>query len=307
LGTFLNRDDPPDCFAMVCDGAGQPSRVVDVGNVPAAPSQCQFSACDGSGKVLTTNQSPGATCSEMGGTLCDGAGNCVACLTNADCAEPQNCVAGTCVSKGDCMDGLRDGDETDIDCGGTCPPCSATRDCLTDSDCVSKACDTLAPHRCLFDHCKDHHQDQSETDVDCGGPCSPCDTFGKCVTDADCKSAYCDPLRDMRCLDATCLDGVKNNGETDLDCGGGNCDGCALGKKCKNTWDCASKACDGVTLTCISDHCLDSRFDGDETDTDCGGPTCAARCGLGVRCVASSDCAPTLVCQAGNPHICVTP
>jgi len=40
-----------------------------------------------------------------------------------------------------------------------------------------------------------------------------------------------------------------------------------------------------------TDHCTDGASDGDETDQDCGGPTCAARCTLGQACTTGTDCA----------------
>ncbi len=39
-----------------------------------------------------------------------------------------------------------------------------------------------------------------------------------------------------------------------------------------------------------TDHCTDGVTDGDETDVDCGGPSCIARCALGKACIVGSDC-----------------
>src|SRR5579871_3669701 len=39
-----------------------------------------------------------------------------------------------------CTDGLRDGDETDVDCGGSCPKCALGRHCSIASDCASGHC-----------------------------------------------------------------------------------------------------------------------------------------------------------------------
>ena len=306
-GTFLGRDDPPDCYASVCNGNGQPRQVVDVGNVPRSSLACAFYACSASGEIVSTNLPAGSACSSNGGTRCDGAGRCVVCLGDSDCGGKGICKAGACLVGGACSDGVFNGDETDVDCGGSCSPCAVSRDCLADSDCSSQACDDLPPRRCLASHCNDHHRDGDETDVDCGGSCQGCGTFSQCVLNSDCSSGYCDPLRGNRCLGSTCLDGVQAYPESDVDCGGGQCDGCALGKRCEATWDCASNACDLLTLVCIQDHCLDHRFDGDETDTDCGGPNSCARCTLGQKCLATSDCGASFVCQTGNPHLCVPP
>ncbi len=40
-----------------------------------------------------------------------------------------------------CTDGLKNQDETDVDCGGlNCGACEDTQNCLTDTDCSSKLC-----------------------------------------------------------------------------------------------------------------------------------------------------------------------
>jgi len=39
-----------------------------------------------------------------------------------------------------CTNGLKDNDETEIDCGGSCPSCSYGKSCLIDSDCESNYC-----------------------------------------------------------------------------------------------------------------------------------------------------------------------
>ncbi len=63
------------------------------------------------------------------------------------------CINAT--SGSSCTDGIKNGQETGVDCGGpTCPPCAAT--------------------------CTDGIQNGQETGVDCGGPsCPPCPTNGE--------------------------------------------------------------------------------------------------------------------------------
>ena len=41
----------------------------------------------------------------------------------------------------------------------------------------------------------------------------------------------------------TCADAIKNGTETDVDCGGGLCPGCAAGKACLAASDCLSAVC----------------------------------------------------------------
>jgi hypothetical protein len=48
------------------------------------------------------------------------------------------------------------------------------------------------------------------------------------------------------CADsATCHDTLKNQDEADIDCGGGFCPPCGIGKACNSDADCASLACEG--------------------------------------------------------------
>jgi hypothetical protein len=90
----------------------------------------------------------------------------------------------------------------------------------------------------------------------------------------------------------TCSDGRVDGAETDVDCGGGTCAACDPGKTCKaNNTDCGSSACDfgPVPHKCVTDQCVDHHKDGNETDVDCGGGTCAL-CALGKICSQASDC-----------------
>ncbi len=41
-----------------------------------------------------------------------------------------------------CNNGIKDIDETDVDCGGVCPPCPDGKRCITDDDCIGK-CDPI--------------------------------------------------------------------------------------------------------------------------------------------------------------------
>jgi hypothetical protein len=226
----------------------------------------------------------------------------VACLTKTDCELGDSCSNHQCVPDS-CQDGFKDKLETDIDCGGPCAPCAVLKDCSVNADCASKACDAVAPHRCLADHCQDHNRSVDETDIDCGGSCKKCET-GFCNVDADCVSNVCMKERGSICLDPRCVDGVQQANEPDLDCGGGICRGCADGQKCEASWDCASRACNAETRLCQADHCTDHAWDGDEVDLDCGGGDCA-RCPLGKRCEQTSDCQAGLKCNPGFPHVCL--
>jgi hypothetical protein len=70
--------------------------------------------------------------------------------------------------------------------------------------------------------CTDGIQNQSETGIDCGGPCAACSTAATCSdgiqnqgeTGIDCGGPC------PACGVPSCTDGIKNQNETDIDCGG---------------------------------------------------------------------------------------
>ena len=92
---------------------------------------------------------------------------------------------------------------------------------------------------------------------------------------------------------ANCVDGIQNQGETDVDCGGMNmCPRCADGKTCTNGGDCQNSSCSGNI--CQAPSCTDGVRNDGETDTDCGGTNACPRCGIHQFCALGSDC------QSGN-------
>ncbi|HEU4615819.1 MAG TPA: hypothetical protein VFS15_27170 [Kofleriaceae bacterium] len=101
------------------------------------------------------------------------------------------CAEGRCssaVPENGCRDRLRDGDETDVDCGGSCQACAGGKQCTIAADCQSQACDAGT---CRAASCSDGVRDGYESDIDCGGSCGPCMTGRACAVDADCASNNC--------------------------------------------------------------------------------------------------------------------
>jgi hypothetical protein len=97
-------------------------------------------------------------------------------------------------------------------------------------------------------------------------------------------------------LPNSCSDGVKDNSETDVDCGGGVCPGCATGKVCMLGADCASGICNAMKMSCVASTCDDGIKDGSETDVDCGG-SCPTKCRASQSCAVDADCAPPSTCD----------
>ncbi|MGZ3405619.1 MAG: hypothetical protein ACXVAN_04180, partial [Polyangia bacterium] len=237
-----------------------------------------------------------------------GGGSCAPCSTGHHCAAPTDCTSmlcntftGLCVGTR-CDDGSKDANETDVDCGGgACVACADGKACKSGMDCMSNICNATS-HTCAGTLCADGVKDGQESDVDCGGAMCPHCLGGKsCDGNSDCLSGQCSTVTHT-CAASACENGVKDPGETDIDCGGTSCSGCALTKACLGGSDCLSHFCNAVSLTCVGSQCLDGVKNGTETDVDCGGPTCGNNCKVGAACKAASDCASG---TCGANHTCV--
>ena len=152
--------------------------------------------------------------------------------------------------------------------------------------------------------CSNNMKDGSETDIDCGGPCDQCLPGKTCNENIDCISEYCD--ENGICAAATCDDGVKQgvNGETDIDCGGSNCEDCEDGKTCNENSDCASEFC-SFGICKEANSCEDGRLSGSESDVDCGG-ACPTTCPQGKHCGVEDDCVGGLSCIKSVCKLCTS-
>jgi hypothetical protein len=257
---------PPDRTCAVSRCRAGRCEVVDVpagAMVPNVPADCHASLCDGSGHATS------AVVDRTNVPRSDGPCSVAACNVSGD-RETAALPAGTA-----CRAGPR---TAMCDGAGSCVECNHTTDCAP-----GLFCD--AHHFCGSAAC---------TDLECGGACAPCGQGKRCLVDSDCRSFACDAAT-TTCIASQCLDHRQDGDETDADCGGGTCAGCALGQSCLLDEDCKSRACDVLTLKCVSNQCADHRLDGPETDIDCGGPVCGS-------CAVSQKCGSSLDCQSG--HIC---
>ena len=262
--------------------------------------------------VTTPDQSAAASCTDnmKNGAETDtdcGGGTCPKCGENQGCAIAGDCSSGVCnsgTSKCDppnCTDGIKNGPESDVDCGGPCPSkCASGKGCGQHGDCTSDYCSSsnvcgTEPTHCTTGGVKDG----DETDVDCGGSCkAKCADTKACAKGDDCQSKVCTSLV---CAAPTCTDLAKNGTETDVDCGGSTCTTkCANGKFCATHTDCTSTYCNmGMMCDTEPAHCTTGGVkDGDESDVDCGG-SCKTKCAAGKDCNTSNDCTSS-TCTSGK-------
>ena len=158
--------------------------------------------------------------------------------------------------------------------------------------CLASGCsvpnfDYQSPATEALNACRDHELSAGESDVDCGGNCpTACASGAICSGDTDCTSAFCSA---GTCTDQTCSDALKNQDETDIDCGGDTgCARCAPGKACVSNDDCNKGIC--LSSVCTEQTCTDGIKNQSESDVDCGGTTGCARCEPGKACASNDDC-----------------
>jgi hypothetical protein len=227
--------------------------------------------CNGNADCYT-NSCVSGSCTFCTTAASNCGGPCPACPDNYACTAPTDCVSGHCgvpvgapgcssqtaiCQPSHCFNGVKDSNEIDVDCGpyGGCDACGPGLACATGCGCASNHCVAGA---CQPATCSDSIQNQGETSTDCGGPnCPPCQNYYGCLVNSDCSSghclasnSYCYANRSL-CVPATCSDGIKDNGEMGIDCGGACRNSCATGESCTGQCDCFTGQCSGNPGTCL--------------------------------------------------------
>lgn len=213
-GACVECNTPAQCAGGTCmqhicvpascgDGAKNGSETdIDCGGGVCAP--CIDGLGCGAGADCLSAVCLGGLCQAP--TCSDGAKN--GSESDADCGGscPLDCVTGeTCTSGADCQslvcggnpltcqapscsDTVKNGAETDVDCGAACLKCATGKACSTGTDCVGGTC---TGGICAAT-CSDGVTNNLETDIDCGGgTCADCALNKLCLSDSDCLSAVC--------------------------------------------------------------------------------------------------------------------
>jgi hypothetical protein len=270
--------------AAGCSGASPSSTAAAECTSAAAcddGNPCTADACTG-GRCAHLPEAQDTLCSANGGQVCDGGGSCVACNRDAQCAGTSpatECQHPACTAGHACAPALVDaGTVTSTQVAGDChraecDGAGATRSVVDDADVP------VDGSECTLDLCTAGVA--SNPPRTAGTPCGAggafqCNAAGHCgcLGDGDCTAPAtcggggtpgicgCTPLT---CAGAgatcgapsngcggtlSCDDGVKDGGETAVDCGGdaATCaTRCAQGKACLAGSDCTTGSCvDGV-------------------------------------------------------------
>jgi hypothetical protein len=207
-----------DCKERHCDGKGGETQVVREDDIPMGT--CRVGACT-NGAPQVFMDPVGTPCTEDGGKSCDGSGHCVTCTDNQDCGSLLYCDEATyeCFS---CYNGIKDGDETDIDCGGNhCPACTQGKVCKALGDCAGIpcvdgfCCETQCDTVCFAcdlpgsaGKCEPIPEDGEDTSFGDGQDCLHAENF-TCTGLGTCKkmpAAAC--FNDTECASVNCMNGV---------------------------------------------------------------------------------------------------
>lgn len=108
-------------------------------------TKMKWYACQEQGRGFYINSNWWA-CTAAGWVNKGPGGSCSDGVKNAD-ETGVDCGGGHCPACSSCNDGIKNGNETGVDCGGSCPACAS---------------------------CNDSIKNGNETGVDCGGSCLPC-------------------------------------------------------------------------------------------------------------------------------------
>lgn len=125
---------------------------------------------------------------------CPRCSNTQICKVNSDCIS-ETCINNKCAGPS-CSDLLKNGNESDVDCGSVCSSkCELGKICRKNEDCSSNLC--FSGVCTLPTHCTNKKVDAGETDVDCGDSCPlRCDVGKSCKTAVDCKPGlFCSSTR----------------------------------------------------------------------------------------------------------------
>jgi hypothetical protein len=212
-------------------------------------------------KCASADAPQGSACTDMGGAVCDGNGNCVACEAPTDCpAQATLCLANTCNNNMcgtmEAPQGTACTDNNGKVCNnaGVCIGCNSSSDCTGGDVCMGGACVSAT--------CNDGSStDDMKTDVDCGGPNCPACGIGKmCLVARDCTTGVCTGDMCVTCgQDSDCASGnfcdPTNNGgtctpaqATGASCSNGDGTQCSTGF-CADGY-CCDMACTGTCEAC---------------------------------------------------------
>lgn len=225
-------------------------------------------ADSGAGATSAGGQSTGTVSSKGGGTSVGGAAavrggaSSVGASTGGGASTARGGSTGITVTTRapSCTDLIKNGDESDVDCGGTCPvACAFGKKCAADTDCA----DGVPCATGLCTTCTNSVLDGNETDVDCGGSCPKCAEGKTCKVTADCSTYNCEAATGACGVAKSCVAVIRPECDCSLNVVNA---GDAVG--CQKVLDCYLANECGPTDTCAATN--DSVCGGNKLGVDLG-------------------------------------
>lgn len=204
------------------------------------------------------------------------------------CEDREDCEHGESCHEGACIDELCDGIECFED--QTCYRGVCYDSCTEQTDCDDE-------HRCADAHCAPvdcEGLDCQDEEICYRGVC-----YAACQETDDCKGDG-EICQENACIDPSCNDGLQSGEQTDVDCGGPNCDPCQAGENCQEGDDCISGMCDEDEGVCQAEQDLNA-CDGVEPLDAEPGEACGPCLLDEYQCDGSDD----VVCDGETP--CLAP
>ncbi len=209
----------------------------------------------------------------------DGTLKCTNCkLDTNDCQKSSTC-GNNRLDTGESCDGSNFGNITDISC-------SNYKNTFYSGTLICKNC------RIITDNCNSNATIAPTITCRDRGICKINEL---CNDNSDCESRFC---YQNKCAAPTCSDNIKNQDESDIDCGGPCNEKCNNDKSCRLNSDCMSGFCYSGRCS-DTEICYDGVLSAGEADTDCGGP-CPVKCSEGRSCIFDDDCAESLQCVSSQ-------
>lgn len=207
-----------------------------------------------------------------------------------------------------CRDSVKNGTESDVDCGRDCTKCELGKLCSSALDCASANCEAGACR--VAPTCHDGAKNGAETDSDCGGTCEPCAVDQLCRVSGDCLTRNCTY---GRCKEPSCTDGVQDGNESDVDCGAACPKKCTVGLRCAVVADCMTQSCISGVCQAGVDAGIAAGLDGGDTNgpdatvvPPDAGPYDAGPYDAGPTCTSQVECGDPIenkvvnICQGGH-------
>ncbi len=208
-------------------------------------AQCTNSTQDAA-NASTTPPIAAETDVDCGGTVCKTCGLGKMCQTGADCANGF-CNASTkvCVAN-QCLDGIKNGSESDVDCGGSCTTkCATGKMCSGPTDCAASGAVCTGSLLCCVPSCSGKICGSDG----CGGSCGSCTSATTPMCNAGGSACLCSG---SSC--ASLGAGYICNGSGACACSTGTTESCfdGIDNNCDGLIDCADPQCGSSVAVCVN-------------------------------------------------------